>query len=110
MADFQTILSTLNNTQTITTVYADKICQMEELGPIAQTSLIQAINTAIRDLKAKQSAAKFVAENTKHVLQYKLPGLIVGYVRDGFGGRKKKMDNLSNFLQKSGHTACFDLS
>eukprot|EP01047_Picozoa_sp_COSAG01_P050293 COSAG01_NODE_5069_length_4510_cov_167.523237_2_plen_490_part_00 len=78
MADFQTILSTLNNTQTITTVYADKICQMEELGPIAQTSLIQAINTAIRDLKAKQSAAKFVAENTKHVLQYKLPGLIVG--------------------------------
>jgi hypothetical protein len=70
--------TSLSNTQTITTVCADKICQMEELGPIAQTSLIQAINTAIRDLKAKQSAAKFVAENTKHVLQYKLPGLIVG--------------------------------
>jgi hypothetical protein len=78
MGDFQTILSSLSNTQTITTVYADKICQMEQLGPNAQTLLIATINTTIRDLKAKQSAAEFVAENPLHVLQYKLPGLLVG--------------------------------
>eukprot|EP01047_Picozoa_sp_COSAG01_P109271 COSAG01_NODE_38153_length_493_cov_3.015228_2_plen_71_part_01 len=71
MADFQTILTSLSNTQTITTVYADKICQMVELGPIAQTSFIQAINTAIRDLKMKQAAAEFVAKNPQHILAYK---------------------------------------
>jgi hypothetical protein len=78
MADFHTILTSLSNTQTITTVYADKICQIEHLGSIAQTSLIQAINTAIRDLKMKQAAAEFVAKNPQHILAYKLPSLLVG--------------------------------
>eukprot|EP01047_Picozoa_sp_COSAG01_P032995 COSAG01_NODE_2408_length_7751_cov_34.543779_6_plen_476_part_00 len=76
MTNLEAILSTIGNGQAIIAVAADAICQAESLN--CQAALVGAISTAVNGLKIKQAAKKFVADNPTHIMDHKLPGLLVG--------------------------------